>query len=103
VTISRRKRSHGWSAPYAADLVDAALHVEVRLTDIVVLAVEDLLEAADRLRDGNVLARRAGEDFRNVERLREEALDLASAEHGELVFRRKLVHARIAMMSCRSL
>src|SRR3546814_13203624 len=39
------------------------------------------------------LARRAGEDFGDVERLRQEALDLARAGDGLLVVFRQLVHA----------
>src|SRR6202012_2943458 len=36
------------------DLIDRALHEEGPLGDVVVLALEDLLEAADRLGDGDV-------------------------------------------------
>jgi hypothetical protein len=39
----------------------------------------------------------------HVERLREEALDLARTRHGELVLGRELVHAEIAMISRSSL
>src|SRR4051794_2179527 len=51
------------------DLVDRALHVEGPLGEVVVLAVEDLAEAAHRLGDGHVLAAAAGELFGNEERL----------------------------------
>src|SRR5262245_51052728 len=43
------------------DLVDRALHVEGTLGQVVVLAVEDLAEAAHRLGDRHVLSRAAGE------------------------------------------
>src|SRR5687768_18255529 len=43
------------------DLIDAALHEEGRLGQVVVLAVDDLAERADRLVDRHVDARRAGE------------------------------------------
>ena len=42
---------------------------------------------------GDVLALGAGEDFGDVERLGEEALDFAGAEDGQLVLGRQLVHA----------
>src|SRR5690606_19916608 len=59
--------------------VDRADHVERLLGQVIVLAVHDGLEALDRVLQRHVLAGRAGEHFRNVERLREEALDLARA------------------------
>ena len=58
---------------------DAADHVERLLRQVVVLAVDDRLEAADRVLQRDVLARRAGEDLGDRERLREEALDFARA------------------------
>src|SRR5205085_6602030 len=60
-------------------LVDAAHHVERLLRQRVALALDDHAEAADRLLERHVLALRAGEHFGDVERLREEALDLARA------------------------
>ena len=42
----------------SVDLVDRALHVEGALGEVVVLAVEDLAEAAHRLVDRHVLAAR---------------------------------------------
>src|SRR5271163_2106178 len=59
------------------DAGDVALHVEIALAHVIVLAVEDFLEALDRIRERNLHAGRAGEDFRHAERLAEEALDLA--------------------------
>src|SRR5215218_7956253 len=53
------------------DLVDRALHVEGALGEVVVLAVEDLAEAANGLGNRHVLAGTAGELFGDEERLRE--------------------------------
>src|ERR1700750_1257578 len=75
------------------DLVDAALHEERRLGQLVVLAVDDLAEGAHRVVDGDVDARRAGERLGDVERLRQEALDLARALHRHLVLVGELVDA----------
>src|SRR5215510_1595453 len=72
---------------------DRADHVERLLGQRVALAVDDHLEALDRVLERDVLARRAGEVLRYREGLRQEALDLARARHGQLVFRRQLVHA----------
>src|SRR5688572_32037545 len=74
-------------------LVDAADHVERLLRQVVALAVADHLEAADGFLQRDVLARRAGEDLGDGERLREEALDLARARDRLLVFFAELVHA----------
>ena len=73
------------------DLVDRALHEERALGHLVVLALEDLLEAADRLGDRHVHARGAGELLGDVERLRQEALDLARAVDRHLVLVGELV------------
>src|SRR5688572_9475138 len=64
--------------------LDRAHHVERLLRQRVALAVDDHLEALDRVLEGNVLARRAGEVLRHRERLRQEALDLARARHRQL-------------------
>ena len=72
-------------------LLDRALHVEGALGDVVVLAVDDLLERAHRLLDRHVLARAAGELLGDEERLREEALDLARARDRLLVLVGELV------------
>src|SRR5918995_4442100 len=74
-------------------LVDRADHVERLLRQLVVLAVDDLLEALDRVLDTHVDARLAGERLRDVHRLREEPLDLPGTLHDELVLVRELVHA----------
>src|SRR5206468_7805651 len=75
------------------DVVDSADHVESLLGQVVALAVDNHLEAADGFLQRHVLAGRAGEDFSHVEGLRQEALDLARARHGQLVFRAQLIHA----------
>src|SRR5450755_1526946 len=74
-------------------LVDAADHVERLLGKRIAFAVGDHLEAADRFLQRHVLALGAGEHLGDEEGLAEEALDLAGAGDGELVFRRELVHA----------
>src|SRR3954449_9731538 len=76
------------------DLVDAALHEERRLRQVVVLAVDDLAERAHRVVDRDVRSRRAGERLGDVERLRQEALDLARALHRHLVLVGELVDAQ---------
>ena len=98
VTISSRGVSHDRVQPHVSahccDLLDPALHVEVAFGHIVVLAVEDLLEAADGVGDRHLPALAAGEHLRRAERLAEEPLNLARAIHGLLVLRRQFVHAR---------
>src|SRR6476469_9706252 len=63
-------------------LFDPALHVEVPLGHAVVLAVEDLLEAADRVLDRDLSSFATGEDLRRAEGLAQEALNLPRPEHG---------------------
>src|SRR3954470_3587890 len=75
------------------DVVDRSLEQERRLRHVVVLALEDLGEAADRLGDRHVGARRARELLGHVERLRQEALDAPRAAHDELVLVGELVDA----------
>src|SRR5258708_34328710 len=60
---------------------------------MIVLAFAKPAETLDGVGEVDELARRAGEDFGNMERLRQEALDLARARHRDLVFFRELVHA----------
>ena len=73
-------------------LVDRADHVERLLGEVVVLAVQDLAEAVDRVLELDVLAGRAGELLGDEVRLREEALDLAGPLDDELVLVGELVH-----------
>src|SRR5688572_140766 len=60
-------------------LFDRADHVEGLLGEAVALAVDDHVEALDRVLERDVLAGRAGEHLGHVEGLRQEALDLARA------------------------
>src|SRR5262249_17328651 len=61
--------------------------------EMVPLAVADLLEAADRVRQLGVSARLVDEDLGHEERLREEPLDPAGPGDDELVSVRELVDA----------
>src|SRR5438045_7907153 len=74
-------------------LVDPADHVESSFRKMVKFAIHDRLERADRVLELDELAGDAGKDLGDVERLREEALDLAGAADGQLVLFRQLVHA----------
>src|ERR671930_2688849 len=74
-------------------LLDRADHVEGLLGQVVVLAVEDLREALDRVLELHVLAGRAGELLGDEVRLRQEALDLARAGDDEAVLVGELVDA----------
>src|SRR6476619_1251135 len=56
--------------------LDLADHVESLRRQVVALAVHNHVEAADRVLQRHVLARRAGEDLGHVERLRKAALEL---------------------------
>jgi hypothetical protein len=76
------------------NFVDRSLHVEGLFGNGVVLAVNDFLKAADGVRDLYVLARESGELLGNVERLREEALNLAGTRDRELLVLRKFVNAK---------
>src|SRR5204862_200430 len=73
--------------------VDGPDHVEGLLGELIVLAVDDLLEARDRVLDLYVLARRARELLGDEVRLRQEALDLARPRDDELVLVGELVDA----------
>src|SRR5687768_17044072 len=72
---------------------DRADQVERLLRQVIVVAREDSLEAADGVGQRDDLAVLAREHLRDVERLRQEAAHLARAEHGLLVFFAELVHA----------
>src|SRR5437588_460647 len=74
-------------------LLDRADHVEGLLGQLVVLAVEDLREALDRVLELHVLAGRAGELLGDEVRLREEALHLPRSGDDEPVLVRELVDA----------
>src|SRR6187402_2741193 len=75
------------------DLLDPALHVEVALGHAVVLAVQDLLEAANGVLDFHLSALAASKHLRRAERLTQEPLNLARPVHSDLVLGREFVHA----------
>src|SRR5690242_14736214 len=81
--------------PFAllARLIDGAHHVESLLGQVVVLALEDLVEAADGLLSRYVLASATGESLRHGEGLRQEPLYLPRARHRLLVVLRQLLDA----------
>ena len=72
--------------------VNRADHVEGLFRQLLAFAVNNHLEATDRFLERNVLTGRARKHFGHVEGLGQEALDLTSTRHGELVFRRQFVH-----------
>ena len=61
---------------------------------MVIFAVNDCLEGLHSVFDLNKLAGDASEDFSNMERLRQEALDFARTGHGQFVVFRQFVHAQ---------
>src|SRR5262249_2674322 len=73
---------------------DGPLHPERLLGNIVVLAFGDFAETSDGVRQFHVLAGESGKLFGDVERLREEPLDLARSRHGQLVLIGQLVDAQ---------
>src|ERR1700730_2103334 len=77
-----------------AGFVDRADHVERLLRQVVVLALQDLLEAPDGVLDGDEPALPAREALRDEEGLREEPLDLPGPRHRLLVVFRKLLDAQ---------
>src|SRR5438128_10625932 len=73
------------------DVLDGAHEVEGLLGQVVELAVDDHLEAADGVGEGHVLAGDARELLGHVEGLAEELLDLARARHLDLLVLGELV------------
>src|SRR4026209_1952427 len=92
VTISRRSVSAIPSPSPVGDFFDAALHVEVAFRHGVVLAVEDLLEAAHRIGHLHLFALAPREDLRHAKGLAQESLNSSRPVDRCLVFRRELVH-----------
>src|SRR6266446_4955037 len=74
-------------------LLDRADHVERGFGHLVILAGDDPLEPLDRVFEGDKDARAAGEHLGDMERLRQEALDLARPRDGQPVLFRQFVHA----------
>src|ERR1700722_16909399 len=66
-------------------LFDGADHIEGLLGQMVVLAFAEVAKTLDGVGKVDELAGRAGEDFGDEERLRQEALDLAGAGDRGLV------------------
>src|SRR5688572_18116894 len=66
-------------------LFDRALHQDGALRDVVVLALDDLLERAHRVLDRHVLAPGTGERLGHEERLRQEALHPPCPLHRQAV------------------
>src|SRR5579871_1660848 len=73
-----------WSSRFGGELLalldrllDGADHVEGGLRQVIVFALDQALEALDGILQVDELAGRAGEHFGDMERLRQEALDLA--------------------------
>src|SRR5437588_2809310 len=86
-------RLGGHAFSLLARLFDCADHVEGLFGQVVVLAVNDLLEAAYGVGDLDELAFEARELLRDEEGLREEALNLARARDYQLVLLRQFVEA----------
>merc|ERR1719245_2117095 len=61
---------------------------------MIVFASKNVLEPADCLSDRDKLARVISENLGNLERLREESLDLSCSSNLQLVLLRQLVHAQ---------
>src|SRR6201995_3192016 len=91
--FARLRRLSGQPLALLDRLFDGADHVEGGFRQVVILAFAEIAEALDGVAELDELAGRTGEDFGDVERLRQEALDLAGAGHRQLVFFRKLVDA----------
>ena len=66
-------------------LIDIADHVEGLLWQMVILARDQAFECRDRVFEFHLHARRTGEDFSHIERLRQEALNLTGTSHGQFV------------------
>src|SRR6266700_5437352 len=73
-------------------LLDGYDYIERGFGQLVVLALDEPLEALDGFLEVDEHAGRAGEHFGDVERLGEKALDLARPRHPDLVILRELVH-----------
>src|ERR1700694_1173187 len=75
-------------------LFDAAYHIKRLLRQMIVFAVDDGFEAADRVLERDEFSRRAGEDLGDEKRLRQKALNLPRPRDRKLVLGRELVHAQ---------
>src|SRR5450631_4824761 len=70
-------------------LFDGADHVEGGFRQMIIFAFDDSAETLDGVGKVDEFAGRSREDFGDVERLRQEALDLAGAGDRDLVFFRQ--------------
>src|SRR5437868_6582546 len=75
------------------DFFDRSLHVEPLLGDVVVLAFHNCLETFHGIRNLHVTSWCAGKLFGDVERLRQEALNLAGTGHGQLLIFAQFIDA----------
>ena len=80
--------------PFSIGVFDGADHVEGGFWQVIVLAVDQALEAFDGVLQVDELAGRAGEHFGHMERLREEALDFSRARDRHLVLFGEFVHSQ---------
>ena len=78
---------------FCEHVIDGAREQECALGQLVALAVQDHLEAAQGLLERHILAGHTGELLCHVEALAQEALHLAGAADRALVFLAQLVHA----------
>uniref|UniRef100_A0A182P1D5 Prokaryotic-type class I peptide chain release factors domain-containing protein n=1 Tax=Anopheles epiroticus TaxID=199890 RepID=A0A182P1D5_9DIPT len=76
------------------DLLDRADHVEGNLRQMVQLTVQDLGEALDGFLQRHQFAGMASEHLSDLERLRQETLDLAGAGDRQLVLLGQLIHTQ---------
>ena len=97
--IEAASAARRWAFATASSI--RADHVEGRFRQVVVFAVHEA-PAAHRILHVDELAWRAGECFRDVEGLRQEALDLAGASDVSLSSSSPSM-PRMAMMSCSDL
>ena len=80
--------------PRRSRFLNRSDHVESGFREMVVFAFDQAFKSLDRVPQVDELAGRAGENFCDVERLRQEALDLARTRNRQLVLFRQFVHAQ---------
>ena len=73
-------------------LLNGADHVKSLFRDIVVFAIDDFFEAANRVLQFHIGAGSSSEGFGDVKGLGQEALNFARPSDGHAVFFRKLIH-----------
>ena len=79
-----------------ASSIDAANHVERLLGQVVVLTLDDLLEAPDRPFEGDDLAFKAGEPLGDEEQLAKKAMETRRPAHNDFVHLRTSSMPRMA-------